>query len=347
MVNEKVIMIPHNHEYIFRLKEELEKEGIEVVLLKPFHYSTLANFLKIISLKFKGYRIIHLHWLYVFPFFWLMKLFVKFSKKLRYKIVWTIHNILPHERRKGDVEMVRWLYKNADYKFIHYKINLENLKKILNVEPENIEVIYHPIFDLYPKEISKEKARKKLGIPMNKKVLLCFGMIRKYKGMELFADAIEKLGNDYIGIVAGKRKSEEVASYLKKKERELKNLIVVDEFIPDEDVQIYFNACDVVVLPYTSITTSGAALLAYYFAKPVITTDLGGLPEIVINGKNGLLVQPNDTDALVEAIKKIFNMDYENMGKEAYKMAKEKFTWERLAEQTIKVYEKVLKNENK
>ena len=201
MVKGKVIMIPHNHEYIFRLKEELEKEGIEVTLLKPFHYSTPMNFLKIFFLKFKGYGIIHVHWLYVFPFFWLMKLFVKFSKKLGYKIVWTIHNILPHERRKGDVEMTRWFYKNADYKFIHYKINLENLRKILNVEPENIEVIYHPIFDSYPNEISKEEARRKLGIPMDKKVVLCFGMIRKYKGMELFADAIEKLGSDYIGII--------------------------------------------------------------------------------------------------------------------------------------------------
>ena len=201
MVKGKVIMIPHNHEYIFRLKKELEKEGVEVKLLKPFHYSTFANFIKIFFLKFKGYKIIHVHWLYVFPFFWLMKLFVKFSKKLGYKIVWTIHNILPHERKKGDVEMTRWFYKNADYKFIHYKINLENLRKILNVEPENIEVIYHPIFDSYPNEISKEEARRKLGIPMDKKVVLCFGMIRKYKGMELFADAIEKLGSDYIGII--------------------------------------------------------------------------------------------------------------------------------------------------
>ena len=347
MVRAKVIMLPHNHEYIFRLKEELEKEGVKIALLKPFHYSTLANFLKVFFLKFKGYRIIHVHWLYVFPFFWLMKLFVKFSKKLGYKIVWTVHNILPHERRKGDIEMVRWFYKNADYKFIHYKINLENLKKILNVEPENIEVIYHPIFDAYPNEISKEEARKKLGIPVNKKILLCFGMIRKYKGMELFADAMEKLGNDYIGIIAGKRKSKEVATYLKKKEKELENLIVVDKFIPDENVQIYFNACDVVVLPYTSITTSGVVSLAYSFAKPVITTNVGGLPEIVINGKTGFLVEPNNTDALVKAIKEIFNMDYEKMGKEAYKMAKERYTWKRLAEQTIKVYEKVLKNEDK
>ena len=344
----KIIIIPHNHEYIEKLKEAMEKEGHMVYLLKPFHYSTPSNFLKIILLRMKGYKIIHLHWIYIFPFSFLMKFFVIFSKMLGYKVVWTIHNILPHESTKKDVKKSRWLYGNVDYKFIHYKSNLERLKNTLHVELKDIEVIFHPVFvGSYPNEISNREAKRELKIPENKKVLLCFGMIRKYKGMELFADALEKLGDEYIGIIAGKGVSEEVLKYLKEKEKRLDNLLVVDEYIQDDKIQVYFNACDVVVLPYTNITTSGVVLLAYAFGKPVITTNLGGMPEVVIENKTGLLIPPNNVEALTEAIKKLFNMDYEKMGEEAYKMAKEKFTWEKLAEQTIKVYEKVLENENK
>jgi len=338
-----IIIVPHNHEYIEKLKESIERKGHNVRLLKPFHYSTPFNFLKVVLLKMRGYEIIHIHWIYIFPFSFLMKIFVGFSKMLGYKMVWTIHNILPHEPTEKDVEKSRWLYENVDYRFIHYKSNLGKLKRILNVELKNIEVIFHPVFiDSYPNEINSEEAKKELKIPKDKKVLLCFGMIRKYKGMELFADALEKLGDEYIGIIAGKGVNEEVLKYLKKKEKKLNNFMLVDEYVQDDKVQVYFNACDVVVLPYTNITTSGVVLLAYAFRKPVITTNLGGMPEVVVEKETGLLIPPNDVEALTKAINKIYAMDYKKMGENAYNMAR-KFTWEKLAEDTIKIYREVLK----
>lgn len=342
----RVIMVPNNHEYVLELSDILRKNGVEVYLLPPFHYSTLSNLLKIVVLKRKGYDIIHIQWAYVFPFFWFMKLSVRLFKKLKYKIIFTLHDI--HEatiKSKIAKDRILWMYKNSDYRFIHYVANLTLLEDIVGLKPDNIDVIYHPIFLAYKNTISKKEARDTLSIPRNKKVLLSFGKIRRYKGTEVFADALEKLNEDFLGVVVGEPSHKDLVNLLKAKEQTLSNLVIIDKYIPDDEIQIYFNACDVVVLPYLSISTSGVALLAYSFHKPVITTNLGGMPEVVIDGKTGLLIPPNDADALVTAITKIFNLDYQKMGENAYKLAKEKFAWDKVADKTIRVYEKVLKNE--
>jgi len=344
----KIIMIPNNHKYVKKLAESMEKKGVDVNLFPSFSYATPGNFVKTILLKFKGYKIIHIQWVYVFPFDWLMKFYVNLSKKLGYKIVWSIHDIHDSalESRFSHKEKMLWMYHAADYKFIHYKSNIELLKKQLGVEPTDIEVVYHPLFDeSYPNHVTQKEARRLLGIPENKKVLLLFGKIAKYKGVDLFAKALRNLNGNYYGLIVGRKWDKNLIKDVK--ERDIRNLKIIDEYIPDEEVQHYFNACDVVVAPYISITTSGVVLLAFSFRKPVITTNLGGMPEVVVNGKTGLLIPSNDAEALVTAIKKIFTMDYQKMGENAYKLASEKFTWEKLAEQTIKIYEKVLENKNK
>jgi len=227
---------------------------------------------------------------------------------------------------------------------VHYNSNVAELKKILKVKPENIEVIYHPTFeDSYPNTISQREARKCLGIPDDMKVLLCFGQIRKYKGMEIFANAMEKLDKSYLGLLVGKPVSNEVVFYLKNKEKDLDNLEVISQYVPDAEIQVYLNASDVVVLPYTTIATSGVVLLAYAFGRPVITTQLGGMPEVVMNKKTGILVPPNNVDALKEGIEQLFTLDYKSMGKNAQQIGREMFSWLKLAEQTLNVYKNTLK----
>jgi len=345
-----VVMTPNNHDYVVQLKKALEKKGVNVFLLPPFHYAIFYDIFRLIYLKLKGYTIFHIHFEYVFPSTFLMKIIIKFLKKIGYKIIWTIHDISDFKysnRKLRSREKCQWLYYNSDYKFVHYKKNIERLKKYFDVEIENIEIIFHPCFE-YKNTIGKKEARDILNIPYNKKVILSFGMIKRYKGYSELIKAFKKLDDSYICLIVGTGKHDpKTAEYIKKEAKKMRNIIVIDKYIPRDDVQIYFNASDVVVLPYIEITQSGIIPLAYSFGRPVIATDVGALSEMIINKKTGLVIPPNDLNALIDAIKKIFNMDYEKMGREAYKMAKEKFTWERLAEQTIKVYEKVLRNEDK
>ncbi|MGC9553754.1 MAG: glycosyltransferase family 4 protein [Thermoplasmatota archaeon] len=339
------IIVPDNHKYIEKLTDSLNEKGVEVVLLSPFHYATPLNFLKTFILKLQGFNVIHIQWVYVFPFDWLMKLYVTLAKKLGYKIAYTLHDV--HESalqgRFTSRKKVVWMYNNVDYSFIHYKSNLKLLEKQLGVKPHNIETIYHPIFEGYADQVTKKEARESLGIPLDKKVVLLFGKLARYKGVEYFADALQHLDESYYGLMVGREWDSELIEEIKV--RSIPNLRVIDKYIPDEEVQYYLNACDVVVAPYTSITTSGVVLLAYSFSRPVIATRLGGVPEVVEHEETGLLIPPEDVEALIDAIKKLFIMDYEAMGRKAYELAKEKFTWEKLAEQTMNVYRKVVENE--
>lgn len=331
-------MIPHDHEYIRRLKQSLESREAKISLCQPFHYATPWNFIKIFFLRLFGYKIIHVHWIYVFPFVWLMKFFVFFCKKLGYKFVWTIHNIVPHKHTAKDVEKSRWFYEHVDHRFIHYESNIQKLEKILGVKTDKLTVIYHPNFnDSYLNEISQKKAREKLDISMDKRVLLCFGQIRTDKGIPYFVEAFRELDNDFVGLVVGEKKDGETFRLLRDAENSIPNLKVIEGYVPSDLVQLYFNACDVVVLPYTEITTSGVVLLAYAFSRPVISTKTGGIPEVVTK-ETGILAPPKNVNELGKAIKKIFTMDYKKMGENAYSLAEKKFTWEKLAEQTIKIY---------
>lgn len=340
-------MAPGNHKYVEKLAMSLRKKGCSVDLIPPFHYATPFNFLKTMLLR-NEYDVIHIQWIHIFPFGWLMKLFVSLAKKLGYKIIFTVHDI--HEAALSaylsNREKMRWMYNNADYRFIHYRSNLNALEIQLGVTPTDIEVVYHPVFeDSYPNTCTRTEARRWLGISEDKKVVLLFGKLAKYKGVEVFADAVEELDENYLGLLVGKEWDTGLLNRIKA--RGIPNLEIIGKFVTEEEVQYYFNACDVVVAPYLTISTSGVVLLAYAFAKPVITTHVGGMPEVVWHEQTGLLVPPDDVTALVNNIKKIFTMDYKEMGRLAYERAQEKFTWERLAEQTIKVYKRVLENENK
>jgi glycosyltransferase involved in cell wall biosynthesis len=338
----KAVMVPHDHEYLHRLRQALAQEDIEVSLFPPFHYATPYNFVRLWWLRRQGYSVVHVHWLYVFPFMWLMKLFVAWCRVLGFRVVWTVHNVLPHEADRKDVEKTRWFYSHADAVFVHYEANVDRLRETLQVDTGKVTVIAHPTFeDSYPNTIGREESRRILDIPLDAKVVLCFGQMRPYKGMEVFAEAIAELGDEYLGMVVGAGQSRQVLDALREKEYMSSNLRVVAGYVPDDEMQLYFNAADIVALPYLRITTSGVVPLAYSFHRPVVTTRSGGMPEVVREGETGLLVPPGDADALREAIVELFSMDIRAMGDLAYEWATTRFSWSRLAMQTARVYGEV------
>ena len=334
----KIFFIPRNHEYITRLKLHLEKHGVQVVLLKPFHYSSLTNLIKIITYSARGFKIIHVHWLYVFPFRFVMQGFAAVCKILGIRIVWEMHNILPHRHTDHDRNNSRWFFKRADGIIFHSRNDIQRATELfaMDVDKPHIVVPHGNFNDSYPNTITKEAARDRLSIPAHERVILCFGYIRKVRGYDYLVEAVKDLPQTTV-IIAGKVQDKAVYKSLQAHQRALPHLRLYGGWIPDEEIQLYFKACDIVVLPYTEITTSGVIPLAYAFSRPVIASDIGGIKDVV-NADTGILVPPRDAAALKTAIADIFTMDLRSMGEHAHAFATKEFCWNAIAKKLKAFY---------
>jgi len=277
----------------------------------------------------------------------MMKAFVHLCRFMGIKVVWEVHNILPHEATEKDRAKSRWLYENADALIFHSEGDVERSREVLGsrVVKKDYTVIPHGNFnDSYPNEVSREEARKALGIPGDKEVILCFGFIRRNRGYEYLLEAARDM-EDTIILVAGGARDKEVEEWLRAKDGEIKNLDLRIGFIPDAEIQNYFNASDFVALPYTDITTSGVVPLSYAFHRPVISSAIPGITEVVEEGKTGLLIPPGNSAALREAIEKMRGMDLVEMGRYARDYAEEKFSWNSNANKIKDLYDSLLTRE--
>ena len=307
-------------------------------------WELLFHFLK------ENSKIVHFQW--VWPNESSLR-FLKFLKYLGFKIVYTAHNILPHENKTLETikNYEKW-YKTVDKIIVHSQNNKKEIISIFNLDENKIAVIPHGNYDFFlQKKISKNKARKRLNIPFNKKVILFFGAIRKYKGLEYLIKAFKKMANlrnDVILIIAGRFGYEDKdTNFFKKLFYELniqKKVIFRPQYISFEEVNDYFITADIIVLPYIKTYQSGIVQLAYAFGKPVIVTKTGGLPEVVEDGKSGYIVPPKDEDAPAEAIIKILKDEEKllQMGKYAQFLSQTKFSWNTIAKKTISLYKNVL-----
>ncbi|MFC1888531.1 glycosyltransferase family 4 protein [Thermodesulfobacteriota bacterium] len=337
----KIIIAPHDAPMYREIARRLRVRGCEVAMV-PLYWrkAVLLDLARIAWLAlFKRYRVLHLQWLFHFPTMRILKAEFFFFKLLGLKLAWTIHNVMPHIKGSDDRERGRWLYHHADGKSIHYESNIPDLENVLGVDTfDNLHIIPHPPYSLYPNEISRREARKKLGIDEDKKVLLGFGGIRPNRGYEYFMDAMEILGNEYLGVIVGKAVCEQTGARLAERAESIRNLRLELRYVDDSEVQVYMNACDVVVLPYTRNTTSGVAMLAFEFSRPVVATALGSLPDMVEEG-TGIVVPPCDAEQLAGAIRKIFTMDPPAMGRYAHALVEQKSSWNSIIDKTIRLYE--------
>ena len=233
------------------------------------------------------------------------------QKKFQKKILFITENIISHESMFYDKFLTKYALYSAD-KFLVLSDVVE--KGIRSMYPgKKVFRSTLPIYDCYGFEstLTKNQAREKLNIPLNKKVVLFFGYIRAYKGLMFLIEAMKKLleeDDSYFLLIVGEF-YESKNKYLEKI-NELgidKNTLIVDRYVPNEEVGIYYMAADLVVLPYVSATQSGILNIAYGFRKPVVVTNVGGLPELVENGKTGFIVEPKNSLAISEGIKKYFN----------------------------------------
>lgn len=268
---------------------------------------------------------------YFAPCYYIM---LKLLKKNIQKI-FVCHNVFPHERFVMDRQITKLVLGKGDAFIVHSELDKNDLLKI---KPDAVfKKTFIPTYNTFKiNNISKETAREKLHLPKEEKVLLFFGFVREYKGLKWLIKAmpliIERLSDIKLLIVGDFGTDKD--SYLSLiEECRIANAIeIYDGYIPDGEVEKYFAACDLVVCPYESATQSAIVQIAYGFEKPVIATNVGGLPEVVEDNRTGFIVESKTPWMLADKICEFYEKDkekefHEYIVKEAYK-----FSWERMRE---------------
>jgi glycosyltransferase involved in cell wall biosynthesis len=278
--------------------------------------------------------------------------FINLLKLLRFKIVYTAHDLLPQEAEEHpDHDFLKKINRKVDAVIVHAENNKKELASLFHVDPKKIFVIPHGSNELFytAKGMSKEAAREKLGLARGNKVILFFGLIKRYKGLEYlvqaFQEAKDQLENLNL-LIVGKIYEQDVEGFkfysdLIGQLSSRSDVVCVEQYVPLEEVSMYFYASDVVVLPYVRNYTSGVLLSAYAAGRPVVVTDTGGLKEQVEIGKSGFVVPPKDTKVLARAIVEIVrnSRQSEEMGKYAKSLAENYYCWSSVASKTISLYQ--------
>lgn len=256
-----------------------------------------------------------------------------FGKKT--KKMFVCHNVFPHERFPLDRVLTKLVLNQADYFLLHSESDVGDLRTI---RPDaQYRLNPHPSYNVFKiRNITKQQAREELLLPAEEKVLLFFGFVREYKGLKHLIAAMpevrRRLGHVRL-IVAGSFGSDRVSYLHMIDEYEVNDSIeVVDGYIADNEVEKYFAACDIVVLPYDSATQSGIVQIAYGFEKPVIVTNVGGLPDVVADGQTGYIVERGNSKQLADAIVRYYKDGMEKRFAEQVRKEADRFSWDRLVE---------------
>ena len=255
-----------------------------------------------------------------------------------------VHNMMPHERSLLDRLLPPFFVKSMDGFLTLSKSVLEDVQRL---DKQNKPKCFapHPVYDHYGEKEPREKALERLGLDPRYRYMLFFGLVRAYKGLdwliEAFAD--ERLRRYPVRLVVAGEFYEQKEQYLQLiQAKGLEHEVIVhDSFVPDDRVKDYFNASDLIVQPYKSATQSGVTQIAYHFEKPMLVTNVGGLEEIVPDGKVGYAVKP-EVSCIADALVDFFGNERYDDFKEGIALEKEKYSWSKL----VAALFSMLKNHN-
>ena len=272
-----------------------------------------------------------------------LRTIARIAKKNKHtKVIAIADNVLPHEKRPGDYWLTQYFVKAVDAFLVMSHAVEQDLRQFDQTKP--IGYSPHPIYDHYGDPVEQEAAKAYLKLSQNDKHLLFFGFIRKYKGLDLLLEALadERLKKMHLKLIIAGEFYDDPAFYqdIIHKHHLSHQVILNQDFIPNEQVKYYFGAADLIVQPYRSATQSGISQIAYHFEKPMIVTDVGGLPEIVFHGETGYAValQP---EAIAAAIVDFFENNKAAQMQAAIKKHKKLFSWDRMLENLHLLYEKI------
>lgn len=261
------------------------------------------------------------------------------KKNYHSKIVCIADNVVPHEKRVGDVAFTRYFIKPVDAFITLSEKVLQDLT-LFTRKPALATV--HPLYDNFGEPISKTEARSALGIPLDKPIILFFGFIRPYKGLDLLLKAMAVLkqkGKAPLLLIAGEfyENREQYEQLID--ELDIRDLLILrTDFIPDNKVRNYICAADFVIQPYKHATQSGITPLSYHFEKPMLVTHVGALPAMVPHEKVGIVTAP-EPEAIAHGIEQLYSLG------EAHflfhlRNEKKKYNWQLLTDSIWRLAEK-------
>jgi glycosyltransferase involved in cell wall biosynthesis len=296
--------------------------------INPFNWLKVGNELK----RLRPDIIVVRYWL---PFMGpaLGTILRKVKKNNHTKIIAITDNILPHEKRFGDIPFTRYFLGSCNAFITMSEKVMLDLRKFEETKPA--KQVLHPLYDNFGVPVEKNEARRYLKIPEDSFIILFFGFIRRYKGVDMLLDAmamlkaVDRSTGDRLPIrllIAGEF-YEDNRPYLEQivKLGIKDDLILKTNFIPDNEVKYYFSAADLVIQPYRNATQSGVTPLSYHFEKPMIVTNVGSLPDLVPHEQVGLVSEPN-ASSLAVAIQRYIELG-ENYFLPHLRSEKQKYSW--------------------
>lgn len=277
------------------------------------------------------------------------------KKKSSAKIMIVCENLIPHEKRIGDKWLTDYLFRHCDLAITQSSVVQKQLNNLYPSIPQIM--LPHPVYENFGEQINKAEARKRLSIGFSK-VLLFFGFVREYKGLDLLIEAMPSIlaaVPDSHLLVVGEFFGSPMPTVSRIKELGLEQKITLhNQYVPNEDVALWFSASDVLVMPYRNATNSGIVQIGYNFATPSIVTNVGSLQEVVLDGKTGYVVQKAEENKsatnsskptqlsqdLANAIAKIFEKDNLKIFSENIIQERKKYSWDNFANKLIEFYKK-------
>lgn len=250
------------------------------------------------------------------------------ARKSGIRTVAVLHNMIPHEHKPGDRILARYFTRSVDGFTALSESVLADISLFDKVKPR--QFCRHPLYDSFGEHATRDESLQFLKLDPNFRYMLFFGLIRDYKGLDLllraYADSrFRKM--DVRLIVAGEFYGSSDKYFELEKQLGLEGLVIwKSDFVPNGEVRYYFGAADLVVQPYRSATQSGISQIAYHFEKPMLVTNVGGLPEIVPNGKAGLVVNPDPAE-IADGMADFFENSRQQQFTEGIISEKAKYSW--------------------
>jgi glycosyltransferase involved in cell wall biosynthesis len=247
------------------------------------------------------------------------------------KIICIADNIIPHEKRAGDKQFTQYFIPPVDAFITMSEKVMNDLRSFTN---KTARQVVHPLYDNFGEKVDKAKAREHLNINPNENIILFFGFIRKYKGLDLLLEAMSLLKSQTSNfkfqipklLIAGEfYEDRKIYDDLINQLNISDQLILRTDFITDSEVKYYVSAADFIIQPYRNATQSGVTPLAYHFEKPMLVTNVGGLPDLVPDAKVGLVCEPNP-QSIAEHIIKLYELG-EDYFLEHLRKEKKKYSW--------------------
>ncbi|MGB0524375.1 MAG: glycosyltransferase [Flammeovirgaceae bacterium] len=255
-------------------------------------------------------------------------------RKKGIRVVAVLHNLIPHEQRMGDQVLNRFFVNQID-RFLVMGSSVKD--DLLSMLPQaNYKQHPHPLYDHFGKPQDQAALKEAFQISPNQKVLLFFGLIRAYKGLDVLINAFGELSEEYVLVIVGESyENFEKYQALIDANPNKARIHVYNRYVPDEEVPRFFSLADLCVLPYKSATQSGVVSIAFHFDLPVLVTDVGSLKEMVTTFQGGMTVEADHAPALAKKINEFFELDQDYSAQ--ISVQKEKYSWKSLAKTVIEL----------